>query len=256
MDIGAVIVSFNSSATIVDSVLSVRKAGVDDVVVVDNASQDDSVRLAESLGVRVIKEDVNRGFAYACNRGARELKWAVILFINPDAVLLPESLRAAVSLFKSDLDIGVVGLSLVGPQGDPEPAGYGQCVTPLSLIFRHVAPVKKISKPLDVGWVSGGAMLVKSDAIGAAGGFDDSFFLYWEDVDLCRRLKALGWRVVFYPEAQAVHVRGVSVGDGKRRALFYDASADNYFRKHYATPICLMHYWLRWIYRWLRPLAR
>lgn len=255
--VGAVVVTFNSAATIERCIRSLRAAEVSDIVVVDNASSDDSVSCAEELGVTVISNQVNVGFAAACNQGAALLLDHPLLFLNPDAWLKDGSLVRALAQF-SDPAVGIVGLQLVSPTGVLEVDSIGPEVTIWHLITRTVCrshpPAGKVSGQSSTrAWVSGGAMLIRGDVWRQVHGFDPQFFLYWEDVDLCKRVRSAGWQVFQATDAYVEHERGVSFSNVVLQTKHYDTSADRYFYKHYATPIWLLQRLARRLYRLVSP---
>jgi len=253
MRVAAVIVSFNSAGTLARCIESVRANGVDQVVVVDNASSDNSIAVARKQGVLVIRNQRNIGFAAACKQGAALSSAGVRLFINPDAYLEETALQHALVCMQRDEKVGVVGMMLVSPAGEAEKDGWGDEVTLGQLWLRKGRRNRVPSKARLVGWVSGGAMLVRESVWRQVGGFDDKFFMYWEDVDLCKRVREQGWRVLIEPRARVVHQRGGSWGDKKEITEYYDKSADRYFDKHYAKSICLTARYSRRAYRWLSP---
>jgi len=249
--VGAVIVTYNSARPLQRCVRSLWAAGVRDIVVVDNDSSDDSVERARALGVTVVAATRNEGFAAGCNIGARLLPYRTLLFVNPDAWLSSTALTRALRRLR-DGQVAVVGLGLVTPTGQVESNSHGPEVT-LSELWRRKTTGRT---NVETGWVSGGAMLVRGDVFARIGGFDSNFFLYWEDVDLCKRVRNAGYAVVFEPVAQVWHERGASLAQISKKTVYYDQSADRYFRKHYATPIWLTQRLLRRAHRLLSPVVR
>ena len=249
--VGAVIVTYNSARPLPRCVRSLRDAGVTDIVVVDNASSDDSVACANNLGVTVVASSTNQGFAAGCNLGAVRLPNHTLLFINPDAWLSPQALTRSLARLQ-DKQVGVVGLGLTSPAGQAEEDSHGPEVT-LGELWRRRAQTNTSG---DTGWVSGGAMLVRGDVFATVGGFDGDYFLYWEDVDLCKRVRTAGYTVVSEPSAKVWHERGASLAQLGQKTRYYDQSADRYFRKHYATPIWLTQRFLRRLHRWFTPQVR
>lgn len=254
MAYAAIVVTYNSAAVLARCVRSLWSSGVQQVVVVDNASADDSVGVAQRLGVLCVRLPQNVGFAAACNIGARFVAAPYLFFVNPDALVQPAALVRAGEHFRRAA-VGAVGLRLIGPDGAVERGSFGPPVTLWQLVRRRRPSVVPTSER-EVGWVSGGAMLVRRAAFQAVGGFSERYFLYWEDVDLCRRLQVQGWRVIFEPRAQVVHDRGASLSDLARKTVLYDTAADIYFQTHYATPIWLLQRSLRRLYRLVSPRVR
>ena len=202
--------------------------------------------------INIINNDTNNpGFATAANRGAAKLTNELILFINPDAELVPNTIHKAVQLMLKEQKIGVIGLMLCGPDYQNETNCYGPPVTPISLFLRHILSKPTPLKTQPTGWVSGGAMIIKRSIFNKLSGFDPRFFLYWEDVDLCLRARQNGWAVYIMPSIKVIHERGASLQNLTQKTRLYDQSADKYFNKHYSKPIWLFQHYSRLLYRYL-----
>lgn len=249
----AVVVTYNSAGSIERCIASLQDNGISEIVVVDNASTDNTVSIVRQLSgvhtITLISHDTNKGFGAACNVGAAGVTSPLILFLNPDAYLHSNSLELALAYFSRHPTVGVVGLSLREQSGKQQLNNFGPEVTLWSLITRKLVYQKASTHPVVCGWVSGGAMIVRTSAFVGLGGFDTRYFLYWEDVDLCKRLRHAGWKVVWLPTAHAGHDRGQSLLDNRRKTELYDSSADRYFRTHYATAIWLLQRYSRKIFR-------
>ncbi len=235
---GAVIVTYKTpDDQLAKCLTSLRREGVNDVVITNNDKD-------------------NRGFAAAANEGASLLASELILFLNPDAYLTTGVLLPAERLMAEKTSVGVVGLMMCAVNGEAEESSFGRTVTPWTLLIRHWQPrasIKSKREPVAVGWVSGGAMLVRREAFCKVGGFDQQFFLYWEDVDFCRRIKLAGWQVVLLPTGGVIHQRGASLADSQQKTSLYDESADKYFRKHYPKLVWLVYQKARRLYRFFSP---
>jgi N-acetylglucosaminyl-diphospho-decaprenol L-rhamnosyltransferase len=152
-------------------------------------------------GVRLIRLEENRGYAGGMNAGARSLDragWRLLL--THDARLGEDAVAQLVSAGRSDSRIGVVGPHLRLQDGTTWSAG----VAVRSGIARHVAAAPAGPAPVDRDAVDGTIMLVRAEALDAVGGFQEHFFMYWEETELCLRVRRAGWRVVLAPEATAV----------------------------------------------------
>lgn len=250
--IGAVIVTFNSKENLPECVHSLCENGIKEIIVVDNNSTDGTSSVAQSMGLKTIHNAVNIGFGAACNQGAAHITKRNILFINPDARIEKGSILNAQKALSASARVAVAGMCLVDSLGKPEPDSFGVEPSLWQLFKRRVN--RRSAGGCD--WVSAGALLIKKTAFSAVGGFDPSFFLYWEDVDLCRRLRGMGYLVVCVPTARVKHARGASESSASKKTAHYDASADRYYRKHYAKPIWITQRILRKIYRYYSPLAR
>lgn len=253
---GVVVVTHNSAATLPACLRSIVAAGCTSIVVVDNASTDGTIQRAVQFPVQLIRQARNVGFGAACNHGVSALRTRCVLLLNPDASLTPGAVRGVTDYLESYPAVAAVGLRLIDGAGVPQPDNYGWPVTLWSLGVRQALARAGGGRAQGCGWVSGAAMLVRRDAFKQVGGFDEQFFMYWEDVDLCQRLREAGWRVAFLPTALAVHQRGQSTDNMALKTAWYDCSADRYFQKHYAYVICWLQRLARRLYRFWVPLVR
>lgn len=259
MNIGVVTVTHNNTDDIAQAIRSALVQGIKNIVVVDNASSDDTQGIISRLPVKVLCNESNEGFASAANTGAQMLNTEYILFLNPDTQL-HDSIRSAVDYLSSHRGVAVLGLSLRSERGNIEKYSFGGKVTPVSMVTRwfqkFLVQESSLKNPMVVGWVSGGAMIVRRSVFDEIGGFDPRFFMYWEDVDFCRRIADGGHTVVYFPTVQVYHRRGSSLRDNREKARLYDESADRYLRKYYPSLICLVLRYIRHLFRFLSPLAR
>jgi len=218
------------------------------VIVVDNASADlspETVR-REFATVLLLENEENLGFARAANRGLREARAPYILFLNSDAEVRPGALETLVALLDARPEVGVVAPRTRGTDGTIQ-VSSGPALTPLSewgqrRLVRGVrarvpaalARAERIhADEHEPVWVSAACLLARREALLAVGGFDEAFFLYEEDVDLCVRVRRAGWRILFTPAAEVLHHLGRSMQRaGSRADLEYHRSHILYYRKH------------------------
>ena len=254
-DLAVVIVNFNAGDHLRLCVASLYAGAGDldlDVVVVDNASRDGSVEAAAGAhpAIRVIDNPVNRGFAAAANRGIRETDAPFVLLLNPDAEITGGSLEAFVKVAKERPRAGALGCLVRNPDGSLQPSarrvpGVGEGLA--HAFLGRVAPDNRWSRSYtmadwdrsserEVEWVSGSAMLLRRTAVVEVRGFDEGYFMYVEDVDLCTRLRGRGWTILFTPELEVTHEVGVSARSHPRRMAYeHSRSIYRYFSKHVAT---------------------
>ncbi|HET8931540.1 MAG TPA: glycosyltransferase, partial [Acidimicrobiales bacterium] len=210
MNLDVVIVAYNSASRL-PKVLDLLP-GETHVIVVDNASTDDSADVAEAHGATVVRGSVNAGFAAGCNRGAALGHGKTILFLNPDALIEPEALERLIEVFYDNPQIGVAAPRLVYSQGHkqrvqwPYPSAAGA--------WREALGLHDRVEESDAGFVVGACLAVRREAFEAVGGFDERFWLYGEEADLCRRIEDLGWTIRRIPSATATHEGGASGGEG------------------------------------------
>lgn len=226
-----------------------------EAVVVDNASHDGSAAAAQAFGshVRLIANAVNVGFGAAVNQGLAAATAPFVLIMNPDCRLgagALDLLRAALDAHPS---CAVAGPRILDPDGSVQGSARGDPDMLTGLFgrtgaLRRLLPTTRVATrnvidatvedvpPVVVDWVSGACMLVRRTAFEDAGGFDERYFLYWEDADLCRRLRAAGHHVRYVPGALAVHSAGHSSRMVRAQAIrWFHESAYRYYVTHVAT---------------------
>src|SRR5439155_3090302 len=197
-----------------------------EIVVVDNASDDGSLDIATATldHVHVIHNDRNTGFAVAANQGIRAATGDVVVLVNPDAVAAPGAVAALAAAIAAHPRAGVVGGFVRNPDGTVQPTkrafpSLGQAalhglvgvVWPNNPGTRaYTLADASFEEPRRVDWVAATAVAVRREAFEQVGGFDERFFFFVEDVDLCRRLADAGWEVWFEPRAEFTHIWGGS----------------------------------------------
>ncbi|HEY7413192.1 MAG TPA: glycosyltransferase family 2 protein [Vicinamibacteria bacterium] len=219
-----------------------------ETVVVDNASGDGTPAAVAAAfpDARVVANAENRGFAAACNQGAAATTAEAVLFLNSDAEARPGAVEALHGLLAARPEVGAVGPRTVFPDGTVQ-VSFGPDLTPAAewRQRRLVRGVRRrdpralreaeaaAAREHEPDWLSGACLMVRRAAFAAVGGFDEGFFLYEEDADLCRRLRAAGWRVLYTPAAEVVHGLGRSMARASARAAdAYHRSHLRYYRKH------------------------
>lgn len=222
----AVIVNYNAKDHLLECVASLEAAGVKSIVVVDNASTDGSLQaLSEKHPNTVfVQTGANLGYGGAANRGAREATSEFLLVCNPDTLFDAHAPGRLVEALIERPGAGAAGPRVDTPTGDVYPSartfpsvvdsiGHGF----LGLVWRNNPWSRRYlmsDRPLDrvqeADWISGSCMMLRRSAFEEVKGFDESFFMYAEDVDLCRRLTDSGWSTLYVPGARVVHVQGVS----------------------------------------------
>ena len=253
-DLSVVVVNYNAGDYLGRCLGSIASSAGDvtlETLVVDNASRDGSADrvAAEHPGVRVIRNDVNRGFAAAANQGIAATDAPFVLLLNPDAEVSAGTLGALVKVARERASAGAIGPLVRNPDGSLQPSarkvpGLGEALGHAFLgpffpgnrwTRAYTMAGWDRASERDVEWISGSAMLLRREAIERTGGFDEGYFMYVEDVDLCARLRASGWRVLFSPEVEVVHRIGVSArGQERRMAHEHSRSIYRYFATHRA----------------------
>lgn len=194
-----------------------------EIIVIDNGSDDDSVALIENHfpEVVLIKNDTNIGFARAVNKGIEISAGDFILLLNNDAIITPESLDRLVDIMISEPAVGIAGPRTYFPDGTLQ-VSWARFTHLSSALLGSRQPLKSAFKFIrhagnshlpaydNVDFVSGAVMLIRSALFSKIGLFDETFFMYAEDMDFCLKAKKAGWKVAYVPAATAVHGQGKS----------------------------------------------
>ena len=251
-----VIVNWNSGAQLRECLQSFAAVADDDVAarvtVIDNASTDGSSEgLEASMPLAVVRNADNRGFGAACNQGAAGSEADFLLFLNPDTRLMPGSFAEPVRYLRAHENerVGIVGIQLVDADGrvarNTARAPTAWSMVGNSVGFDRLAP--RLFPPhfvtewahdqtRTVDQVMGAFFLVRRSLFEALGGFDERFFVYYEDLDFSVRARAQGWRSVYLSTAQAFHRgQGTTEGATARRTFYFCRSRILYARKHFGA---------------------
>jgi N-acetylglucosaminyl-diphospho-decaprenol L-rhamnosyltransferase len=234
-DVAAVVVNYNAAGVVGDCITSLAAEGVAEIVVADNASSDDSAAVVARFdAARWLPTGANLGFGGGANRGAAASTGEYVLVCNPDITVQPGAVKALAAVLDAQPQVGIVGPRIENPDGSvyPSPRVFPGMLDALGHAFLgFVKPDNQFTRRYrlldidhsvadhDVDWVSGSCFLARRSAWDALGGFDESYFMYAEDVDLCWRAKRAGWRVAFEPAARVVHMQGHSTDQRAYRMI-------------------------------------
>lgn len=235
-----VIVNWNSGRQLSDCLDSIHRFGsnhVDSVVVIDNGSTDDSLCFNDpGVPITLVRAKKNLGFARACNLGAKECKSEYILFLNPDARLMEGTLEKVLCFMASEAaaSVGICGVRLLDEVGSVHrhcarfPSfwtylwhGLGLSVLAPSVFRPHFMSEFDHLSNRDVDQVIGAFFVVRHAIFKVLGGFDERFFVYFEELDFALRAKKCGWSSHYFAEAVAFHKGGGSSEQVKAHRLFY-----------------------------------
>jgi len=256
VDVSIIIVNYNTRQLTLDCLASVYASQTSyqyEIIVVDNASRDDSVGAIQHAypNVRMIANSANTGFAVANNQGMDIAGGRYILLLNSDTVVQPDTLHTMVYFMDRHPEMGASGCKVILPDGSldkackrgfPTPSASFYYAFGLSRIFPdrpkfnqyqlgHLSPDDEY--PVDC--LVGAFMLVRRETIEQIGGLDETFFMYGEDIDWCYRIKEAGWGIYYYPRTYIVHYKG---GSARRKPLKityeFHRAMWVFHRKHYA----------------------
>lgn len=241
--IDIVLVNWNSGLLLGEAVRSIANNHeniVGKIIVVDNGSSDDSMKDIDvgdrAVALQLIFNKENLGFGVACNRGAALCESEFVLFLNPDAQLFPGSLSVPLSYMQRDANsnVGISGIQLIDSTGRVS-RSCSRFPT-ASLLLAQALGLNKLpwfhswsthmnewdhSSDREVDQVIGAFFLIRRTVFQSLGGFDERFFVYFEEVDISYRARQAGWRSMYLTGAQAFHAGGGTSGQIKAHRIFY-----------------------------------
>ena len=259
LEVVAVLVNYNAGPELrraLQSVADEMTGHAWEAVVVDNASEDGSAAIAEEFTpqARLVRNADNVGFGRGINQGVAASSAPLILIMNPDCRLVAGAVASMRAELEAHPSCALVGPRVLDPDGAVQGSARGDpdmltglfgrtgrlrgLLPSLPVARRNVVTGSGIANgepSVTVDWVSGACMLVRRAAFDALGGFDERYFMYWEDADLCRRLRARSYQVRYVPGATAVHRVGHSSRTARAAAVrAFHTSAYLYYTTHVA----------------------
>jgi hypothetical protein len=228
MDLAVIIVNWNTRNFLDRCLRSIKEnvAGLRiETIVVDNNSGDGSREMAAERHpwARLINSGANVGFARGCNVGLRVATAPLVLFLNPDTEILPMAFERMVEYMRANPEVGALGCKIRDPSGRIKQLGLQWFPSPLTEMLKVVAVSRSTYRRLprffpyhdpevsgEVKKLFGACLLVRRSVLEQVGSFDERFFMYCEDVDLCQRIAAAGWRLYYLSEAEILHLGGAA----------------------------------------------
>jgi GT2 family glycosyltransferase len=264
IDTSIVIISFNTKDLLRECIQTVQRLAGDvvyEIIVVDNSSRDGSAEMVmeEFPAVRLIRSPVNLGFGAANNRGFALARGRYVVLLNSDAFLHPHSLERAIQHMDANRQVGLAGGRLIGRDGllqpsartFPSPLNEILTMTGLAAKYRRSRWFGRVDRtwadpfePASVDWVPGAFTIARRELLEQLGYLDERFFLYFEEIDLCRRVKAAGYLVYYWPDIVVTHIGGESAkavrhlkisSSGAQLTLWRMRSQLLYYRKYYGA---------------------
>jgi len=265
MGLSIIIVNFNTKEVLRKCLASIEKLETGnkqslllrnwklETIVVDNGSTDGSVEAIEARykDIKILRNKENLGFAKAVNQGIKQATGEYILLLNPDTEVKPNVLEELIKFVQNHPKAGVVGARLLNPDGSIQPSVYH-----FPTIWRAIrefwlgrkgeydkyAPLEK--KTIDVEAVTGAAMLIPRKTIEKVGLLDERYFLYFEDLDYCRRIKKAGLKVYYCPSAEIIHGHGESAAQVGSQAYQWLCQSSKIYNG-------ILKYWLLTAVLWI-----
>jgi len=213
------------------------------VIVVDSSSTDGSAEAVSAAfpAVTLVPMAENRGYAAGNNRGLAVATGEAVVLLNSDALAEVAHLQALAEYLAANPPVGAISAGLRTAEGEPQAFAYGSDPSPAYLLRRGIGRLLRLpplhnwaaTEPMTVDWVSGACLCVRQEVIQQVGGLDENFFLYFEDVDWCRRMRQAGWRVVYNPSVRVVHWGGRSQPSRRIANRHYTESLRYFYSKYY-----------------------
>lgn len=209
-----------------------------EIIIVNNDEKEKIAPAIRALAeVRLVDLPKNIGFGRAINVGAKIAQGEWLMFLNPDTRIMTD-LSKMFNFFEALPGAGIISPKLVIEGGKTQKWSVGADPNALRLIGNNLGWTKskriwEKQEITEVDWVSGAAMVVKKELFENIGGFDDNIFMYYEDIDLCKRTRAAGKKVFYFPQETVLHLGGKSVENRKKQKTDYYKSQDYYFQKHF-----------------------
>jgi len=257
MDFSIIIVNYKTSAITQNCLESITKCWpkeLYEIIVIDNGSHDnfvDQVTKNFRGNIKLINNSENLGFAHANNQGAKIASGKYLFFLNSDTIIENNILPIIAASFAQDESIGIVAPSLLNPDGTRQAKAYGPLPTIKYLLYKNLLFKKDNDFPKEIDWVSGAALVIRRNVFNLIGGWDESFFLYLEDVDLCWMVKKGGYKIILDESIGLIHLQGSSLKKSGVKRAYYFTSQDYLFQKHYGRLMKATLDVMRWPYKTL-----
>lgn len=209
-----------------------------EIIIVNNDENQDLPRLSANPGrIKTIDHKKNIGLGQAVNLGAKHADGEIFLFLNPDARIQTENIGNILDEFATNPDIGIIGSGIIDQKENPQEWNSGKELSLYDLVRNNLGISRSKNlwnsrRKTECDWVSGAAMFTRRDLFERLQGFDGRFFMYFEDMDFCKRARLAGKKIVFFPDFKIVHGNGESYDDKKKQKMDYYDSMEKYFQKH------------------------
>lgn len=260
LSVGVIIVSYRTGPALSRCLEALSAlGGVDEIILVDNGNNDGEARALDAFVVansraRLLRGQGNIGFGAGNNLAARASRSTTLVFVNPDAILAPDGVSRLVGALSATPPPALVGGDLRDGEGRPERGSRRDTLTlwraftsfsGLSRLERFAPALRDFNRhadpmpnaPVRVGAISGALFAIRREDFEGLGGFDEGYFIHCEDIDLCRRVQAKGWPVVFAPGPHGLHLRSTSDVDPRFIAQHKARGMARYLSKFARGPI-------------------
>lgn len=249
-----IILTFNTKKLTLDcisSILKIYKKNIEgreiEIIVSDNNSEDGTAESVKKIsGVKIVENNKNYGFSKGNNLGARKALGKYLLFLNSDTLIKDEGFLKMIRFMEENEKVGILGAKLLSPDGTAQKS-CGNFYTFFNLLFtlfgKDIIVRKSPNNIQKVDWVSGASLMIRENLFGKLKGFDEDFFMYIEDMELCFRSKKLGFFTYFYPNIKLVHQE---LGSGNRSFAILNIYKGIllFYKKHFSWQYLLVRFLL------------
>ncbi|MBA4312698.1 MAG: glycosyltransferase family 2 protein [Chlorobiaceae bacterium] len=258
-DVSVIIVNYNRFDLTHQAIGSlIRYSPEVEIIVVDNSSTPNSAGslTKEFPSIKYIGLSKNEGFGYANNRGAKLARGEYIFLLNNDAFLMEDTPQILASFCEANPSVGICAPKLIYPNGNfqlswgRDPSIINEWI--MRRMYRkfdkschnYISKIEKqYNKITSVDWLTGAALMIRKDVYNKVGGFDEKYFMYYEDSDLCKRVRDIGYSILYVPTTIVAHIRNETMKSFTEKvSLEYRKSQILYYRKH-------KHLWSRFLLR-------
>jgi len=248
-DVSIIFINYNSKEVSKRSIISIKKFYDEEleIIIFNNSKKEDLNELKDIYkNIKIIVSDKNLGFTKGCNIGVKNANGKYVLLLNPDVIFINNFLKEGVQFLENNRDVSAVGFKILNPDKSIQKESLRNTPTPLNTLLRFLGLDKfiKLLKPYydenyekvhEVEILSGACMLIKKEAFLDIGGFDESFFLYGDDIDLCIRLRKNGYKLYYLPINSVVHFKGGSLNKFSIKRIYLSHRAMFlYVKKYYS----------------------
>lgn len=227
-----IIVTYNNESNIGRCLRSLQDFSAE-IIVVDNSSEDKTLFEVERFKkVKLIKSDKNLGFAKGCNLAVKNTEADILIFLNPDTIIRSKNFMRKVLEDLNEEKVGIVGPKFVHPDGSMQKT-VRNFPTPWNAFKEYLLGQKgaydfyELGQKSEVDVVVGGCLAIRSGVFRKVKGFNEKFFLYFEDIELCKKIKSIGYKIIYDPDILIEHIEGAS-GKGKNVSKLLVESAKRY----------------------------
>lgn len=262
MKLSIIILTYNSEKLIgpcLDSIYETIRDIDFEIIVIDNNSHDQTVEFLRRYypGIKLTVNKENIGFARGVNQGIKKAKGKFLLLLNPDMRVFENTINRSLDYLEKNKDVGILGCQLLYPDMRLQ-ASFGNFPSlfteflqatflykflpwgrfiPLNFLSR-----RRFEKIHQVDWLGGGFMMLRREVFKKIGLFDENFFMYLEDVDLCYRTKKVGFKIIYFPQVQVVHHHMASAKRDPSKAIINELNSLIYYFKKYKKNILVLKF--------------